>query len=59
MALFCLQTRLKSCYQEEKEKLESDLGSIRRNDIYQKLKEARNHTVAHTTLHTKDMGLHR
>ena len=46
---FCLQTRLKSCYQEEKEKLESELGSIRRNDIYQKLKEARNHTVAHTS----------
>ena len=49
MALFCLQTRLKSCHQEDVEKLESDLGSIRRNDIYQKLKEARNHTVAHTS----------
>ena len=49
MALFCLQTRLKSCHQEDVEKLESDLGSIRRNDIYQKLKEARNHTLAHTS----------
>ena len=46
---FCFQTRLKSCHQEDLKKLKSDLGSIRGNDIYQKLKEARNHTVAHTS----------
>lgn len=45
---FCLQTRLKSCHQEEIKNLKSDLGSIRRNDIYQKLKDARNNAVAHT-----------
>ncbi len=45
---FCLQTRLKSCYQEDIEKLESELENIRRNNIYQKLKDARNKTVAHT-----------
>ena len=45
---FCLQTRLKFCHQEDIEKLKSELGSIRRNDIYQKLKDARNKTVAHT-----------
>ena len=45
---FCLQTRLESCHQEDIEKLESELGSIRGNDIYQKLKDARNKTVAHT-----------
>ena len=45
---FCLQTRLKSCHQKDIEKLESELGSIRVNSIYQKLKEARNKTVAHT-----------
>ena len=45
---FCLQTRLKSCHQEDIEKLKSELGNIRRNNIYQKLKEARNKTVAHT-----------
>ena len=45
---FCLQTRLNSCHQEDIGKLKSDLGSIRRNGIYQKLKDARNKTVAHT-----------
>ena len=46
---FCLQTRLKSCHQEDVEKLESGLGNIRGNDIYQKLKDARDKTVAHTS----------
>ena len=46
---FCLQTRLKSCHQEDIEKLESGLGNIRGNDIYQKLKDARDKTVAHTS----------
>ena len=45
---FCLQTRLKSCHQEEIENLKSKLESIRGNDIYQKLKNARNNAVAHT-----------
>ena len=45
---FCLQTRLKSCHQEDVEKLKSELGSIRGNDIYEKLKNARDKTVAHT-----------
>ena len=45
---FCLQTRLKSCHQEDVEKLVSELGSIRGNDIYEKLKNARDKTVAHT-----------
>ena len=46
---FCLQTRLKSCHQEDIEKLESELQDIRGNDLYQKLKYARNKTVAHTS----------
>ena len=46
---FCLQTRLKSCHQEDIEKLESELQDIRENDLYQKLKYARNKTVAHTS----------
>ena len=46
---FCLQTRLKSCHQEDIEKLESELGSIRGNDIYGILKNARDKTVAHTS----------
>ena len=45
---FCLQTRLKSCHQEEIENLKRKLESIRGNDIYQKLKNARNNAVAHT-----------
>ena len=45
---FCLQTRLKSCHQEDIENLKRKLESIRRNDIYQKLKQARNKAVAHT-----------
>ena len=53
---FCLQTRLKSCHQEDREKLKSDLGSIRRNDIYRKLKEARNETVAHTNTSYQGYG---
>ena len=46
---FCLQTRLKSCHQEDVKKLESGLENIRGNDIYQILKVARNKTVAHTS----------
>lgn len=45
---FCLQTRLKSCHQEEIENLKRKLESTRENDIYQKLKDARNNAVAHT-----------
>ncbi len=51
---FCLQTRLKSCHQEGIEKLKSELRYIRGNDIYQKLKYARDKTVAHT--HTSYQG---
>lgn len=46
---FCIQTRLKTCHQEDIEKLESELGNIRGNDIYGILKEARDKTVAHTS----------
>ena len=46
---FCISTRLESCHEEDKEKLESELRNIRGNDIYQKLKDARDHTVAHTS----------
>ena len=46
---FCLQTRLKSCHQEDVEKLESELKNIRGNDIYGELKNARNKTVGHTS----------
>ena len=46
---FCISTRLESCHQEDIEKLKSELGNIRWNDIYQKLKDARNKTVAHTS----------
>ena len=46
---FCISTRLEVCHQEDIENLKSELGNIRRNDIYQKLKEARNKTVAHTS----------
>ena len=45
---FCILTRLKSCHQEDIEKLKNELGNIGGNDIYQKLKDARNKTVAHT-----------
>ena len=45
---FCMSTRLESCHQEDIEKLESELRNIRGNDIYEKLKNARNKTVAHT-----------
>ena len=46
---FCLQTRLKSCHQEDIKKLKSELENIReKNDIYQKFKNARNKTIAHT-----------
>ena len=47
---FCLQTRLKSCHQEDIENLKSELESIKRNDICQKLKYARDKTVAHTNI---------
>ena len=46
---FCISTRLESCHQEGIEKLKSELRNIRGNDIYQKLKDARNETVAHTS----------
>lgn len=46
---FCISTRLEACHQEDIEKLKSELRNIRRNDIYQELKDARNHTVAHTS----------
>ena len=46
---FCIFTRLKSCHEEEIEKLKRDLGNIRSNVIYKKLKDARNETVAHTS----------
>ena len=46
---FCISTRLKSCRQEDIERLKSDLGNIRANDIYHKLKQARNNAVAHTS----------
>ena len=46
---FCIFTRLKSCHEEEIEKLKSNLENIRSNVIYQKLKDARNKTVAHTS----------
>ena len=45
---FCISTRLKSSHQEDVKKLKSELENIRGNDIYQKLKDARNKTVAHT-----------
>ena len=44
---FCISTRIDSCHQEDIENLNSELGNIRWNDIYQKLKNARNNTVAH------------
>ncbi|RKU30938.1 hypothetical protein C6499_05500 [Candidatus Poribacteria bacterium] len=51
---FCISTHLESCHQEEIENLKRKLESIRGNDIYQKLKEARNNAVAHT--HTSYQG---
>ena len=45
---FCIFTRLETCHQEDIEKLKSELQNIGGNDIYQKLKDARNKTVAHT-----------
>ena len=45
---FCISTRLESCHQKDIEKLETELRNIRENGIYQKLKAARNKTVAHT-----------
>ena len=53
---FCLQTRLESFHQEDIEKLESELKNIRGNDLYQKLKYARNHTVAHTHTSYQEYG---
>ncbi len=53
---FCLQTRLKSCHQEGIENLKSELENIRENDIYQKLKQARNKTVAHTNTSYQGYG---
>ena len=48
---FCIPTRLESCHQEDIEKLKSELKNIKKgNDIYEKLKNARNKTVAHTNL---------
>ena len=45
---FCIFTRLESCHQEDIEKLKSELENIRGNDIYEKLRYARNKIVAHT-----------
>ncbi len=53
---FCLQTRLKSCHQEDIEKLKRELGNIRGNDIFGKLKNARNKTVAHINLSHQGYG---
>ena len=53
---FCLQTRLESCHREDIENLKSKLESIRENDIYQKLKQARNKTVAHTSTSYQGYG---
>ena len=53
---FCLQTRLKSCHQGDIENLKSELGNIRQNDIYLKLKQARNKTVAHTNTSYQGYG---
>ena len=53
---FCISTRLESCHQEDIEKLESELGSIQGNDIYQKLKYARDKTVAHTNTSYQGYG---
>lgn len=53
---FCISTRLESCHQEDIEKLKSELINIRGNDIYQKLKEARNKTVAHTNTSYQGYG---
>lgn len=47
---FCISTRLNSCHQEEMGKLKSELESITKNDIYRKLKYARDKTVAHTNI---------
>lgn len=46
---FCIFTRLESCHQEDIEKFKEELKNIKGNDIYGILKEARNHTVAHTS----------
>ena len=46
---FCISTRLESCHEKDKEKLKRELENIRENDIYKKLKDARNKTVAHTS----------
>ena len=45
---FCISTRLNACHQEDMGKLKSELESIKKNDIYQRLRYARNKTVAHT-----------
>jgi len=45
---FCISTHLKSCHQEHIGKLKSKLENIRANDLYQKLRYARNNAVAHT-----------
>ena len=44
---FCIFTRLESCHQEDIEKFKEELKNIKGNDIYGRLKAARNHTVAH------------
>lgn len=51
---FCISTRLESCHEEDKETLKRELGNIRENVIYKKLKDARNHTVAHTSSSYQD-----
>ena len=44
---FCISTRLESCHEEDIEKLKREFGNIRGNVIYKKLKDVRDHTVAH------------
>lgn len=53
---FCISTRLESCHQEDIEKLKSELGNIRGNDIYHKLKDARDKAVAHTNSLYQEYG---
>lgn len=53
---FCISTHLESCHQEDIEKLKDELKNIRGNDIYGRLKYARNHTVAHISSAHKRYG---
>ena len=44
---FCIFTRLQSCHQEDIEKFKDELNNIKGCDIYERIKNARNNTVAH------------